>query len=250
MTVDLRFVSRRVAPILCFVFALAAPVVAQGEGQPTTAVPPRAGGEPGRAHSLEIVFGGELLTAQTLGTSQATFVPNSQGGSPFTYFAVDGKRNLSPAFRGRIGYNLSPTFTVEGGIVVARGNIAGTIAQDSEGATAAAPVTDRLTQYFVDLSILAHLRHMAFASGAGVPFLEAGGGYLRQVHQDAFAINTGQIYHFGGGVTYMFSRRATGRIAGLGLRVDGRVYVPRRGYTFGGSQHLFGAVGGSLVVAF
>jgi hypothetical protein len=110
---------------------------------------------------------------------------------------------------------------------------------------------DSLTQYFIDLSVVARLRQAAFARGAAVPFLEAGGGYLRQMHQGNVAFDTGQIYHFGGGVTYMFVRRPGSGLTGIGLQADVQLYVRHKGFSVGSStQGAFGAVGAGLVVAF
>lgn len=234
-----------VAPI---VLALACFAAARAEAQQTAppAAPP-ATTEPGRVHSFEIAVGGELLTSQNLGSATATMT--TPGGSAYNYFSLAGTRTVAPAFRGRVGYQVTSMLTIEGGLVIARSNVEGTVTGDAEGATA--PVlTDQLTQYFVDVSGLLHLRQFAFLSGAGVPFLEVGGGYLRQLHEGGFAIDTGQIYHFGGGATYMFSHRPGRGITGYGIRADARVYVPRKGYHFGQTQSLFAAIGGSLVVAF
>ena len=96
---------------------------------------------------------------------------------------------------------------------------------------------------------LASNRRLATMLGAGVPFLEGGAGYLRQLHQGNIASNTGQIYHFGGGITYMFSKRP-GRLTGLGFRADAHVYVPRKGYSYNTSQHPFVGAGAALLLAF
>ena len=226
------------------VSALWCPALARGQA-PSSA----AGGEPGRARSFEIVVGADLLTAQGLGTGTATMTSNNQAGTPYTYFMVTGTRTAAPAFRGRLGYNVTSMLTVEGGLVAGRGNIEGAVSSDVENASPLT-VTERMSQLFVDVSLLAHLRNMTFSAGAGVPFVEAGAGYLRQAHQNNTALNTGQIFHFGGGVTYMFSRRPHSRLTGLGFRADARLYVPRKGYTFGTSQGVFGGVGGSLLLAF
>lgn len=240
-------VRLRTVAFAAIVAAIAWPLAAAGQDR--QAIAPPASGEPGRARSFEIAVGGELLTPQTLGSSTATMTSNNQSGSPYTYFAVSGTRTTAPAFRGRLGYNITPMLTVEGGLVVSRGNVQGTVSSDAENAPGVT-VTDSMTQYFLDVSVLAHIRQAAFSAGAGVPFVEAGGGYLRQVHAGNLAINTGQVYHFGGGVTYMFSRRANSRLTGLGFRADARVYVPRKGYSFGHTQQVFAALGGSLILAF
>jgi hypothetical protein len=242
-----RHVLRPIAVMLALAAAHPALAVAAGDDQQPTPGP--AAPEPGRPRSFELSFGGELLTPQALGSTTATLTSNSQPATPFNYFVVSGTRAAAPALRGRIGYNLTSMFSVEGGLVLSRGDVRGNISADTERASPAT-AAERLTQYFVNVSALAHLRQLAFSNGAGIPFLEAGAGYLRQMHEGNTASNTGQIYHFGGGVTYMFSKRPASRLTGLGLRVDGHVYVPRKGYSFDNSQQVFGAVGGSLLVAF
>lgn len=227
--------------------ALSCPAIAAGEDPQAPSSSAR--GEAGRGRSFEITIGAEFLTPQALGTGTATMVSNNQTGTPYTYFVVTGTRTVAPAFRGRLGYNITSTLTIEGGVVASRATVEGAVSSDAEN-VAGLTVTERLTQLFVDVSVLAHLRNMAFSAGSGVPFLEAGVGYLRQAHEGNAAINTGQIAHFGGGVTYMFSRRPESRLTGLGFRADARLYVPRKSYTFGGSQQVFAAVGGSLVFAF
>lgn len=245
--VRVRHGLRPLAVMLALAAVPPALAVAAGDDQPRQPGP--ATSEAGRPRSFEISIGGELLTPQTLGSTTATLTSNGQPPTPFTYFITNGTRAAAPAFRGSIGYNLTSMFSVEGGLVLSRGDVRADISSDTEATTPPSPV-ERLTQYFVSVSALVHLHQAAFDNGAGVPFLEAGAGYLRQMHENSTAGNTGQIYHFGGGVTYMFSKRPASRLTGLGLRVDGRVYVPRKGYSFGTSQQVFGSVGASLLVAF
>lgn len=244
-----RHTLRPIAVMLALAAAHPALAVAGGDDQQQPSTQRPAAPEPGRPRSFELSIGGEMLTPQALGSRTATLTSNSQPATPFNYFVVNGTRAAAPAFRGSIGYTLTSMFSVEGGLVLSRGDLRGPTSADTEGANLAT-VIERLTQYFVSVSALAHLRHLAFSNGAGIPFLEAGAGYLRQMHEGNTASNTGRIYHFGGGVTYMFSKRPASRLTGLGLRVDGRVYIPRKGYSFGNSQQVFGAVGGSLLVAF
>lgn len=237
----------RSATAIVLALAAVCPALARGEDQQRTSSP--ASREPGRPGSFEISVGGELLAPQTLGSTTATMTSNNQQGTSYNYFVVGGTRVAAPAFRGRIGYNITPVFTVEGSLVVSRGNVQGNVSADAENAPPLT-VAERMTQYFVDVSALAHLRHLTFSNGAGVPFLEAGAGYLRQMHEGNLAMNTGQIYHFGGGVTYLLSKRPASKLTGIAVRADARVYIPRKGYSFGNSQQVFAAVGGSLLFAF
>ena len=225
--------------------ALACPGAARADDQ-LRQPPVRRTLQPGRPGSFEISIGGELLAPQTLGSSTATLTRST--GTTSNFFSVAGKRATTPALRGRIGYNITSMFTVEGGLVVGRGNVQGDVSGDAENVSALT-VTEQMTQYFLDASLLMHLTGATFSKGAGVPFLEGGAGYLRQLHQGNIASNTGQIYHFGGGITYMFSKRP-GRLTGLGFRADAHVYVPRKGYSYNTSQHPFVGAGAALLLAF
>ncbi len=205
--------------------------------------------QPGRPHSFEIFAGGDLLLSQTLGTSAATMVANTTSSTPYTYFTASGTRAAAPALRLGLGYNVTRTLTVEGRMLINRGDLQTTISGDVESATAP-QITSRLTQYDFDGSVLAHLHQIAFASGAGVPYVAAGIGYLRQMHEGNLAINSGAVFNFGGGVRYILSQRRASALTGIGLRADLRLYVPRSGYSFDGSQHMFAAFGGGVLFMF
>jgi len=207
--------------------------------------------EPGRTHSFEVSFGAGLQTPDNVGTAAATMTTNAPGGGATTFFSNSITRRTAPAFRARIGYRLTRVLSLEGGFLVSPGKVEDRVSGDAEQA---APITiagESMTQYFVDASIIAHLSRLAFAGGAGVPFLEAGGGYLRQMHETNVAFDTGQIYHFGGGATYMFRKRPTGRVTGMGLRADAQLYIRHKGFsTATSSQGVFASIGAALVVAF
>ena len=145
------------------VMAFACPALGRGEGQQGASSPVRR--EAGRPGSFTLSVGGELLTPQGLGSTTATMRSNNQQGTTHNYFVTAGNRVAAPAFRGRVGYNITAMFTVEGGLVVSRGNVQGKVSADAENA-APLTVAERMTQYFVDASVLAHLRQLAFSNGA------------------------------------------------------------------------------------
>jgi len=214
----------------------------QGSGTP----PARA---PGRAHAFQVSFGADWLAADAIGTRDATMTTNSASGGSTTLFSNRVTRRSAPAFRVRLGYRLTGMVSIEGGFIASRGTLEDAVVADADQAPSAT-VTGTLAQYVVDVSVVARLPRLAFAGGAAVPFVEGGGGYLRQMQEGNVALNTGQIYHFGGGVTYMFARRP-GSPAGIGVRADAQLYVRHKGFTVAGNtQGVFGALGAGLVVAF
>ena len=80
-----------------------------------------------------------------------------------------------------------------------------------------------LTEYVIDGSALYH-----FGSRPFVPFVVAGGGYLRQVLEDASTIETGIEVHGRGGVKHWFTRR-------LGVRAEARASSRSGGLSLDGS---------------
>lgn len=202
-----------------------------------------------RGGAFELFLGGEWLLSESLGSSTATMLQNNAASAPYNYFSTSGTRDGAPALRVGLGYAITEMFTVEGGFLVSRGNVSGTIGADVEQVPGTT-VTSRLTQYFFDASLLAYLPQVAFSDGAGTPFLEAGAGYLRQMQEGNAAVETGQIYHFGGGVRYLWGSRGGGRMSGVGLRAGARLYVRHKGLSFGSAGKVFPALNGGLVVVF
>lgn len=245
--------SRRVVgvPFVCALVAAlgASPALAApqdpGQGRPIV----RDTREPERARSVQIMFGVDYLLAQLLGTGSATMLADNTTPAPYKYFDADGSRAAVPAFRGGIGYQITDTVGVEGSFLFGKGDLRATVTNDAENVSSAV-ITGTMTQYFIDLSIVARLRQAAFSNGNGLPFVEAGGGYLRQMQEGNFAVVTGQIYHLGGGVTYYFNRRPARRMSGIGFRAQARLYLPRKALTFDAGQHVFASLNAGFVVAF
>jgi hypothetical protein len=57
--------------------------------------------------------------------------------------------------------------------------------------------------------------------GRLAPFVEAGAGYLRLLHDERTLVETGRTYEAGGGIKYAF-RAATAGVKAIGLRIDAR----------------------------
>jgi hypothetical protein len=82
----------------------------------------------------------------------------------------------------------------------------------------------------------------------GIPFVAAGAGYLRQLHEGNTLVVSGQTYYVGGGLKYrLMSRNA--RLKGLGVRGDLRALARVHGVAVDG-VHVSPAIAGSIFVAF
>lgn len=97
-------------------------------------------------------------------------------------------------------------------------------------AESAAPLTsvERVDQYVFDASLVMTCSALG-AGGRLVPFILAGRGYLRQLHEGRTLIEHGQVYHAGGGVEYALFTRTTGFLRSTGVRGDARLQVLRGG---------------------
>jgi hypothetical protein len=139
---------------------------------------------------------------------------------------------------------------VEGAFMYARSRVETRIRGDVEGAPSITASED-LSQYLIEGSAVAHLPSLAFGGG-GVPFVMAGAGYVRHLHERRALVDTGTSYHAGGGIKYLFSRRPRGLIRGLGLRADARVYFRQGGFDFDEEEpvRIFAAAGAGLILAF
>jgi len=184
-----------------FAMALATPATARAQG-PARDLP----------HTGTFEISGGVLWTGGYGfdTALANETRNpSTGSSPLTLFQGEPEFTRGLGFNARVGFFFGPRFSVEGGLEVTRPSLDVRTSGDFESATDTTAESP-LTEYIVEGSALYH-----FGSGSFVPFVVAGGGYLRQVLEDASTIETGNEVHGGGGVKYWFSRR-------LGVRAEAR----------------------------
>jgi hypothetical protein len=223
---------RLVATALC-AFGVSAPAAGQ-VGAPR---PPR---EP----RFEVSFGGHFASGYDLTGASADLIRNQGGGGDYRVFQADSRIAGAPGGEARVGWRLSPRFTVEGGVLVTRPRLESRLSNDVENAPDLTAEED-LSLYILDGALIA-----AFGttrSGRVTPFVRVGAGYLRQLHENNLLVETGQAYHAGGGVTAWFGRRP-GR---MGLRVDARIYVLQGGIDLeSSSTRTMATGGGAFVLAF
>jgi len=147
---------------------------------------------------------------------------NQVGGGDFVLFETDSEVTGGAGLEARFGVRLGSTFSVEAGGSWTRASLVTRVSGDFEGAPSL-DVRSDFTQYVIDGALVARLERLAMAGGRVVPFLEAGAGYLRQLHEGNLMVETGAVYHGGGGVFVWLRSRPGGWLNRLGLRVDVRV---------------------------
>jgi hypothetical protein len=183
------------------------------------------------------------------GEIAANLVPNvPEPSDPFRLFASDVQRDASPGLEARLAVVLVPSFGIEGGAGYSRPRLRVTLRDDAERA-AQATAEERLTSVSIDVAALFHLDRIVVARGRGRPFVRAGGGYLRELHEGNQLVETGRVYHAGGGMDYLLGTR-DGFFKGLAARGDVRAVWRDGGVTVEGRRHAGWAAGGGLLLLF
>jgi hypothetical protein len=165
------------------------------------------GGPQPRRGSVE--FSGGLLWAQgyDLGTTTASLTRNpTTGSSPLQLFDSSASQDAASGLVARLAVYLSRSVAIEGGFQYSKPVLGVRVSGDFEGADAAT-VTETISRYVFDGSVVFHLLPASFARGRGVPFLTGGGGYVRELHEGNELVQTGQQYHVGGGLKFWFGER-------------------------------------------
>jgi hypothetical protein len=198
-----------------------------------------AGPDAGR---LELSAGGAWLAAQSIGSATANETTSTRG--TLALFSTTSTLAGAPMAEGRIGWRAWRAWTAEAEASYGKPELRIAVSGDAEGA---APLTavERIQQFTIGGAIV---WHFPFRASRAVPFLTAGGGYLRQLHENATLAQTGRYYQVGGGLTVPFASRPRSRLSAIGLRIDVRAMVFVDGVALDGAAHVAPAAGASFFV--
>jgi opacity protein-like surface antigen len=162
-------------------------------------------------------------------------------GAPFDFFTTDSEIKPVVGYRVRLGYFLSPSLSIEGGLRFAKPVYEVRITDDFENAPDSTAEED-LSQYLFDGSLVYH-----FGSGSGsraAPFVYGGAGYLRELHEGETLVEEGVEYHAGGGIKVWLG---SGRFA---IRGDVGVSFRDGGFDLEDKSRVVPEAGASLVWVF
>ena len=192
--------------------------------------------------------GGGWLGGARLGSSNADLRAPTQAPSPFRLFSVDSRFAAAPTFHVKSVVAVNRRFGVEAGVTLSHPELRASVSNDAE---AAPPITiaERIDQYSIDAGVIVMISELALGSRT-LPFVAAGAGYLRQLHEGQTVVDEGYVFHAGGGVKHWLMARDRGFINGAGLRVDARLYLMSGGITFEDRPRPQAAVSGSLFLTF
>lgn len=159
-----------------------------------------------RSGSVEAGGGIVWTGAFDQGSASAEETRNSTTDpAPFVLFTAKSRTQSVTGAQARVGMYLTREVSVEAGLEYGRPTLDTQVGDDAELAETVV-ATERLTRIVVDGSAVVHLSGLSFHRGAGMPFLRAGIGYLRELHEKNEVIETGNEYHVGGGVKVWFGQ--------------------------------------------
>jgi hypothetical protein len=201
-----------------------------------------------RVRRVEVDAGGGILGGAALGSADANLRASDSARRPFRLFSTGSRFASAPTVHMRAGFAFTRRIGVEGGLMVSRPDLRTSISADVEGAPAVT-IAERVDQYVIDAGVVIMLGELGF-SGRTIPFVAAGAGYLRQLHEGQTLVEQGQVYHAGGGVKHWLLARDRGFISAAGLRADARVYLMSGGIAFENRPRPHVAISGSVFVTF
>jgi hypothetical protein len=195
---------------------------------------------------MEVSGGIEWTAGASFGTTAANEIIAS--GAAFPLFSVSSEIGSAIGVEARITKRVWRSIRLEASGSYSRPELRSTTSADVENATAVT-ATDRLRQITIEGAVL-FSRNSWRIGGRAVPFVSAGAGYLRQLHEgDTFA-QTGQLYAVGGGVEFPLASRPGKRLTAVGVRADARAVVRSHAAAVDGASHASPAVSVSAYLGF
>lgn len=129
--------------------------------------------------------------------STAELTPNT-GSASFDLFTSRGRVRSGTGAWVTLGRYFSRSVAVEAGLRYSKPHLTYRLSGDAEDA-AAVTAGESLTRYVITGSVVMHLRQWTFA-GRAIPFVAAGAGYIRDLHEGNELIETGTEYHAAAGI--------------------------------------------------
>lgn len=177
--------------------------------------------------------------------SETAELTRSGNQAPYDLFTADGEVGNFPGLYARLGYFISRSISIEGGVRFSKPELSYSLAGDAESAPDETAV-ETISHYLFDGSVVYHLWGASFSRGQGVPFIAGGGGYIRELHEGNELVETGSEIHVTGGVKYWFG---AGRQR-FGLRAEGGLSSREGGFDPGDGRRTQLIVLGGVTMLF
>jgi hypothetical protein len=178
---------------------------------------------------FDVTVSGAWWDGYELGQQRAAITgPQTPTGSPVTLFDSDVAIRSGPGAEVRLGWRVFDRVYAEATGGLGMNTIEARVHDDIEQAPAMT-VSSTLTQITIEGGALVELLTLRLPAGNLVPFVDGGGGYLRQVHEERVLIETGRTLYVGGGVKWHSAApKPSGLMQRLVVRADAR-FVSRTG---------------------
>lgn len=181
------------------------------------------------------------VDAATRATSVATAT-----APPFRLFTTESELGAVPAVLAAVMLPVSRHWAVAVRGAAARPTLATRISADAEGAPTV-EASEAVSDYTVDVSVLYHLPRLGGRRAR--PYLLAGGGYLRQLHEDHALVETGRTWHGGAGLRWWL-RGGDQATRAVGLTGEARWVWRSGGIAFADGARTMPAAALGLFVGF
>jgi hypothetical protein len=198
--------------------------------------------EPGR---FEISAGPLWMGGAGYGSRDATLT--SPNGDRYRLFSTSNDLGAATGLEARFGARVTRIVSAEIVGSYAAPALNTNISGDVEGASSVI-ASERIKQFTVEAAAIVLIPKWRWSRA--LPFVDAGGGYRRHLHDDGALVETGQIYHVGGGVKFVFGTHGQNRGTQVGIRADARASIRTRAATLDGRAHTAPALGVSLFARF
>jgi hypothetical protein len=206
-----------------------------------------AGAVPARAQAsdtgrLEISVGAAVTSGLTLSSGNASETTSS--GGAFTLFSTSETIARAASGEMHLGFRLTRRLDAEGSVRFGKPQLRVAVTNDAENA---APITasERVEEATFSGGLVWYPG--AFSDNSRVvPFVEAGAGYVRVLHEELTFVQAGRAYEAGAGAKFVLHRG--GGVKRIGLRVDARALAREKGLF--ATRRVVPAVGASLFMRF
>jgi hypothetical protein len=219
-------VRRILSAVLAAAGVLAWPGDAQAQGVPR----------------YDVAVGARWIAAVPLGAADAQLTTVT--GGRLVLFETRTDMAAARALEASVGVRVVGPVRVEAVVSAGRSRLTTRISSDLEGA-AGATAAESMTEIGVGTAVVTELP--ASASRRLVPFVTVGARYLRHLHEGRPLVETGWMYHVGGGADVSFR---SGRARGLGFRGDLRAVVRADGVFFDDRPRTSAAASASVFFRF
>jgi hypothetical protein len=210
----------------------------------TSAVSAQVAVAGGSAGSWE-AGGGLTATGGVNGpTPTAELTRNGESSGGFDLFTAGGEIQNGAGLAASLAFYVSPRLSLEAGFRYSKPVLSYRLGDDFENAPTLT-AEETLTRYVFTGSAVWHFRRLTSASRL-VPFIAAGGGHVRDLHERNELIETGGEAHALGGVKYWLG---SGRRR-FGLRGEAGFSVVSGGFDFRDASRTLPIAAASLLYLF